>query len=97
MSTTHLLTLLPAAVLGVLIVGCERLPPPDGEPRGEPLSFNELTDTIPLEYGRLVTITPRGEHGAVLWFERPDQAVVAVRVNISHGGMSRTTVTFPRR
>jgi len=56
-----------------------------------------LVGGIPLDYGELVAITPHGNFGAALWFEKPDKTVVAVRVNYERGVISRRVLRIPRK
>ncbi len=66
-----------------------------------PLPFEKATvlDSIPLEYGELIAITPRGSYPdrATLWFEKPDKTIVAVRVNFKAGWISPEILSIPRK
>jgi hypothetical protein len=59
----------------------------------------EIADAIPLEYGRFVgaTTDSSNPYWAILWFAKPDETIVAVRVNVSRGQMMRDVLTIPRK
>ena len=84
--------LLALCVLGssMAAISCERIP-----------EVEELTtiDRIPAEYGELVSVTPFGPrpYVAVLWFEKPDQTIVALRVNLATGEIWKKRMAFPRQ
>lgn len=85
------------AVVG--IVACQKIEaPPSQTGGGTPLDFTAVTDAIPLDQGRFVSVTQLdNSQVAVLWFERPDQTITGVRVNVSTGVIWNTTITVPRR
>ena len=56
-----------------------------------------MLDAIPLAYGKLVNITSGEPYVAVLWFEKPDKAIVAVRVNYARGGLNPSVLTIQRK
>lgn len=64
-----------------------------------PMQQIELGGSIPLDYGELVGITNVNEspYQAALWFERPDKAIVVVRVNYSLGSVLGSVLTIPRQ
>ena len=71
-------------------ISCERIPEVE-----EAVTI----ERIPAEYGELVSVTPFGPrpHQAVLWFEKPDHTIVALRVNLSTGDIFEKLLTFPRQ
>ena len=71
-------------------ISCKKIP--------EAEEFRSM-DRIPAEYGELVNVTPFGPkpYQAVLWFEKPDQTIVAVRVNLLSGKISDEYLAFPRQ
>lgn len=82
------------------IAGCQKIEAPPNPLRGTPLDFSGLTNAIPLEDGRLVGVTQFANPDrqvAVLWFERPDQTITGVRVNVSTGVISSTAIIVPRK
>lgn len=74
--------------LSAALVSCEKLPTQAPNQPFEPVKFK---DSIPLEYGTLVGVTPhpRTENWAVLWFEKPDKSIAAVWVNIVQGQIGK--------
>ncbi len=57
-----------------------------------------MLDAIPLAYGKLVNITSGvAPYVAVLWFEKPDKAIVAVQVNYARGGLSPSVLAIQRK
>jgi hypothetical protein len=57
----------------------------------------DFQKAIPLEYGSLVAVTSHPETGwTTLWFEKPDQTVVAVGVNVKRGKIG-LVATIPRK
>jgi hypothetical protein len=85
------------AVLG--IAACQKIEAPANQSaRGTPLDFSGVTNAIPLDKGRLVAVTPLDTRPIdILWFERPDQTITGVRVNVSTGVIWDTAITVPRK
>jgi len=85
-------TLLVLCLLGTSMaaISCERIPE---------IPETVTIERIPAEYGELVNVTPFGPkpHQAVLWFEKPDHEIVAMRVNLSTGEILEKQLTFPRQ
>jgi len=72
---------------------CQKLP--DQTPASLPTA-----EAIPMDYGKLVGITPHGAHPyiAVLWFEKPDKTIVAMRVDLGKRKViADPLTTIPRR
>jgi len=89
------ITLFLALMLGLMIASCEKI-----EPRvvpGEPIDFALTMDDIPLQYGRLVSATSLTPVINILWFEQADQTIVAVRVNVSRGTISKEVIRIERK
>lgn len=83
------------SVLALLLAqsGCQKLP--DGA-----VPSTATLDAIPLEYGEVIGVTPHGAYPytAVLWLEKPDKTIVALRVDLSrHRVGVDPVVTIPRR
>jgi len=93
--TVVILTVL---VLCLAVTGCQKLDEPAPALGTLQISKVELAESIPREYGRLVGVTPDtpNPHWAVLWFVKPDESVVALRVNVSRGKFSQNVLTIPR-
>ncbi len=85
----------PALMLGLLIASCEKIETPVGT--GEDIDFTVKMDDIPLQYGRLVTATSNGLFVSTLWFEQSDQTIVGVRIDVSHGTISREVIRIERK
>ena len=86
--------MLPVLFLGLLIPSCEKI-----EPQvipGEAIDFGDAMDSIPLQYGRLVSATSAQPYVHVLWFEQADQTIVGVRINVSRGVISKEVVRIER-
>ena len=86
--------MLPVLFLGLLIASCEKIEP-QGIP-GEAIDFSSTMDSIPLQYGRLVSATSAELYVHVLWFEQADQTIVGVRINVSRGTISKEVVRIER-
>ncbi len=95
----RILCLVLTIVVGA-IAGCQKIEAPMGPPGGAPLDFSGATKSIPLEHGRLIGVTQLANPNrplAVLWFERPDQTITGVRVNVSTGVIFSTVIVLPRK
>lgn len=88
-------TVLLALGFALILSACERLEQYDAGPGGP--EFPQQMDTIPLDYGRFVAAVPVNQYVHVLWFERSDNSMTAVRVNVSRGTISQRVVEFPRK
>ena len=86
--------MLPVLFLGLLIASCEKIEPQVIS--GESIDFSVSTDSIPLQYGRLVSATSAEPYINVLWFEQADQTIVGVRINVSRGTISKEVVRIER-
>jgi hypothetical protein len=85
-------------VLCLAVTSCQKLDDP-GLSVGQ-LQFDkiDLSDAIPLEYGKLVGVTPGDSpHMAVLWFVKPDETIMVLRVNLSQGQFYRDTLSISRK
>ena len=85
----------PALMLGLMMASCERIDP-QVVPAGEPIDFSATMDDIPLQYGRLVSVTSDAPFLDILWFEQADQTIVGVRVNVSRGTVSKEVIRIER-
>lgn len=89
-------------LLVVLTFGlsCKKLETARPEVAG-PLPFNatKFADAIPADYGNLIGITqnPQNAGWVGLWFQKPDQTITAVFVNVEQGRIYEKTLTIPRR
>ncbi len=89
------ITMLPVLMLGLMIASCEKIEPPVIP--GEPIDFTLAMDNIPAQYGRLVSATSLTPVINILWFEQADQTIVAVRINVSRGTISKEVIRIERK
>jgi hypothetical protein len=87
--------IVPFSVLALLLAqsGCQKLP-------DQTLSSDSLTEAIPIEYGEVVGVTPHGAHPyqAVVWLEKADKTIVAIRVDLARNAVvADPLLTIPRR
>ena len=91
--------LLCSAALG--LTACHKLERgPAAAPRlMGPLKFDpaKFADAIPLDYGTLVGVTQNSPGWVGLWFQRPDETIVAAFVNIDEGRLYDKSLTIPRK
>jgi hypothetical protein len=86
--------MLPVLFLGLLIASCEKI-----EPQvipGEGIDFSAKMESIPLQYGRLVSATSVSQQINILWFEQADQTIIGVRINVSRGMVSKEVIRIER-
>ena len=76
------------------LAGCERIVSPTVI--GEPINYQDVTEDIPVSYGRFVAATQSQNMLATLWFEQDDRTIVGVRVNVSTGRSSREIIQLRR-
>lgn len=92
-------TLVPVCLLAISLgaISCKKIE--SGKRPAGPLLFEKArsSDVIPLDYGELVSITPEGEFGATLWFQKADKTIVVVRVNVVQGIIGERVLTIPRK
>lgn len=81
--------------LALLIASCEKIESP--VVLGEQIDFTFTEDQIPLQYGRLVNVTPVGTHFNFLWFEQADQTIIGVKVNWTTGTVSEQIIRIERK
>jgi hypothetical protein len=81
--------------LALMVMSCERLDEPLPT-TGTFIDYGTEAEEIPLAHGRFVSATTFGQNGAMLWFERPDQTVIGVRVSTSRGTVSEMVINIPR-
>ena len=63
------------------------------------LQASRFDDAIPSEYGNLIGVTqnPQEVGWVGLWFQKPDQTITALFVNVEQGRIFEKTLTIPRR
>ena len=90
-------------VIALSLVACHKLERgPAAAPKVQgPLKFDaaKFPDAIPLEYGTLVGVTQNSMSPGwvALWFQRPDNTIVASFVNIDEGRVFEKSLTIPRK
>jgi hypothetical protein len=88
-------------VIALSLASCQKLErggPTAPKVQG-PLKFDvaKFPDAIPLEYGTLVGVTQNSPGWVGLWFQRPDNTIVASFVNIDDGRLWEKSLTIPRK
>jgi len=87
--------ILPILFLGLLITSCEKIE--SQVIPGEAIDFSATMESIPLQYGRLVSTTSVSPYVNVLWFEQADQTIVGVRINPARGTISEEVIRIERK
>jgi len=92
------ITSLVAAALACLTVSCQKIEPSgQWEPKLK-MTTGQLTDAVPVAYGQLMSVTPGPEpHSAVMWFRKPDESIVVVRINFALGALGPNVLEVPRK
>ena len=92
------MTSLLAAVVACSTASCQKLDEPASFKADLKMIDAQLTDAIPAEYGQLVSVTADdAPYVAVMWFRRPNESIVAVRINYSHGALGPKVLEIPRK
>ena len=80
---TRGLVLASLVVMCLAGTACQKLPRWDREGGGSGADATKFADTIPLEYGNLIAVTPNSlsPRWVTLWFEKPDKTIVIVGVD----------------
>lgn len=87
-------------VIALSLVSCQKLDQRPTTTNVEGLlNFEaaEFLDAIPLQYGTLVGVTQNRPGWVGLWFQRPDNTIVASFVNIDQGRIWEKSLTIPRK
>jgi len=90
-----IIILFPAFILGLTLASCEKIE--RQVVPGESIDSSTTMDDIPLQYGRLVSVTSDVPFVNILWFEQADQTIVGVRVNMSRGTVSKEVIRIERK
>jgi hypothetical protein len=81
-----------------LIVSCQKIPEPPKVEANLKITPAQFTDAIPLAYGQLVAVTPHPDpYVGVMWFRKPDESFVVVRVNYARGQLGPNATEIPRK
>ena len=78
----------------ILTISCTKLGP-TGPLRWKQVEF---ADSIPSEYGSLVSVTsdPQNSHWIYLWFQKPDGTITVSFVDVVDGRVNES-LSIPRR
>jgi hypothetical protein len=92
-------TITPIAVAATcLIVSCQKIPEPTQIEANLKTTPAQFTDAVPASYGQLVSVTQAADpYGAVMWFKKPDDTIVIVRINYSRGALGPNIIEVPRK
>jgi hypothetical protein len=86
------------AAFASLTVSCQKIQEPALVEANLKFTTAPFTDAIPVAYGQLVSVTPApAPYVAVMWFRKPDESIVAVRINYARGGLSPNIIEIPRK
>lgn len=86
------------AALACLTVSCQKIQEPALIEANLKFTTAQFTDAIPAAYGQLVSVTPTSDaYGAVLWFRKPDESIVVMKINYARGALSPNILEIPRR
>ncbi|HEX3319298.1 MAG TPA: hypothetical protein VHR84_01220 [Terriglobales bacterium] len=99
MAKRHVVFLMLLVVL-VFSISCKKIETAKPKIAGPlALQATRFGDAIPAEYGNLVGVTqnPQDVGWVGLWFQKPDQTITAVFVNVEQGRIYEKTLTIPRR
>jgi hypothetical protein len=87
-------------VVALCLASCQKLDRGPAAPKAPgPLKFDvaQFQDAIPLDYGTLVGVTQNSPGWVGLWFQRPDNTIVAAFVNIDEGRLYEKSLSIPRK
>ena len=79
-------------------ISCQKITPPSGTIGPLKKETIKTRDSIPAEYGNLVSVTSNSHYSnwAQLWFVKPDKTIVIVQVNFVDGHISEGAFVIPR-
>ena len=91
------ITPLVVVAFACLTVSCQKIQKREVEANLK-ITTAQFTDAIPVAYGQLVSVTPAYyPEGAVMWFRKPDESIVVVRINYLRGALSPSILEIPRK
>ena len=92
------ITPLVAVALAGLTVSCQKIQEPGQFEANLKITTSQFTDAIPIAYGQLVSVTPAPDaYNAVMWFRKPDESIVVVRINYARGALGPNILEIPRK
>jgi hypothetical protein len=81
-----------------LIASCQKIEEPAKVEASLRTPNAQFTDGIPLAYGQLVAVTASPDpYVGVMWFKKPDESFVVVRVNWARGQLGQKITEIPRK
>ena len=81
-----------------LIVSCQKIQEPAKVEANLRITTAQFTDAIPVAYGQLVAVTASPDpYVGVMWFRKPDESFVVVRVNYARGELGPNITEIPRK
>ncbi len=87
-----------AAAFACSTAACQKLPEPTFYDAKLKVTAPALTDAIPAAYGQLVSVTPSvTPYVAVMWVRKPDESIVAVRINYARAGLGPNIIEISRK
>lgn len=80
-----------------LIASCQKIQEPANEATLK-ITTPQFRDAIPVAYGQLVAVTASPDpYVGVMWFRKPDESFVVVRVNWARGQLGPNITEIPRK
>lgn len=97
--TRRTLLFVASVAVGLMQIACEKIEDTPRETGALKLSPAKFANAIPAEYGELVGVTPHpgNPEWAAAWFQKPDQTIMVVWVDIVHGKIDEKVLEIPRR
>ncbi len=92
-------TMIPLVVAAAgLTVSCQKIQEPPKIEANLKITAAPFTDAIPRAYGQFVGVTTSPEPFVhVMYFRKPDDSLVLVRVNYARGGLGPVVTEIPRK
>ena len=85
-------------VLACLTASCQKIQEPNRFEANLKTAAAPFTDAIPAAYGQLVSVTSGSDaYSAVMWFRKPDESIVAVKINYALGALGPNILEIPRK
>ncbi len=92
-------TIIPLIVAATcLIASCQKIQEPVKAEANLTIATPQIGDAIPVAYGQLVAVTASPDpYVGVMWFRKPDESFVVVRVNWARGYLVPKITEIPRK
>lgn len=83
---------------GFATASCQKIQEPTQVKATLKVTAPPFADAIPLAYGQLVAVTGSADpFVGVLWFRKPDETIVVVRLNYGRGELGQRVTEIPRK